>query len=178
MKKDKAAVVYARTLLQSAEAAGSQPAVTADMQALSEAFRQLPALRKFLANPIVGAERKAQMLSAAAKAFAPLTQKFLKLLEIKNRLGILRGIAEEYIALEEERRNVVRATVTSAVPLAKEQLDKLSKGLEAARPGKKVILNNQIDPTLIAGFRIRQGDIITDASIKHKLELIKQKLAA
>ena len=50
--------------------------------------------------------------------------------------------------------------------------------LEARRPGKTFILTNQIDTSLIAGFRIRQGDTITDASIKHKLELLRQKLAA
>jgi F-type H+-transporting ATPase subunit delta len=178
MKKEKAAVVYARTLLETAAAQGSQPQVSADMQALAETFRQLPALNKFLANPIIGADRKAQLLAAAASSFAALTRKFLKLLETKNRLSILRAIAEEYIALEEAGRNVLRATVTSAVPLAKDQIDKLAKGLEASRPGKKIILINQIDASLIAGFRIQQGDIITDASIKHKLDSIKQKLAA
>jgi F0F1-type ATP synthase delta subunit len=62
--------------------------------------------------------------------------------------------------------------------LAQDQLDKLSRGLEARRPGKKYILTNEIDASLIAGFRIVQGDTITDASIKHKLDLLRQKLAA
>jgi F-type H+-transporting ATPase subunit delta len=99
-------------------------------------------------------------------------------LETKNRFALLRAIAEEYIALEEARKNILRATVVSARPLAQDQIDKLARGLEAKRPGKKYILTNEIDASLIAGFRIVQGDTITDASIKHKLDLLKQKLAA
>lgn len=178
MKQDKAAPVYARTLLESAEAQKSLEAVSADIRALAATFRELPRLARFLSNPILGGDKKAALLEPAVKGLAPLTRKFLKLLETKNRLSILRSIAEEYIAMEEARRNVLRATVVSAAPLSPEQLDKLAKGLEARRPGKKIVLSNQIDASLIAGFRIQQGDIITDASIKHKLELLKQKLAA
>ena len=178
MKKDKAAAVYARTLLETAQAQSASEAVTADMRALAEAFSKLPTLRKFLSNPIRGAEEKARLLSPAASGFSPLTRKFLKLLETKNRFGILGGAAEEYLALEEARRNVLRATVVSAAPLSAEQLGRLTRGLEAGRPGKKFLLANQIDASLIAGFRIQQGDIVTDASLRHKLESLRQKLAA
>jgi F-type H+-transporting ATPase subunit delta len=178
MKRDKAAVVYARTLLESADEQRVQGPVSADIQGLAEAFRREPKLHRFLVNPIIGAEKKAQLLGAAAGGFAPLTRKFLKLLETKNRFAILRSICEEYIAQEESRRNIVRATVVSAAPLAPEQISRLAKGLEASKPGKQVVLVNQIDKSLIAGFRILQGDIITDASIKHKLDQLKQKLAA
>jgi len=177
MKREKAAVVYARTLLESADEQKAQQAVSADIQGLAEAFRKEPRLHRFLVNPIIGAEKKAQLLSAAAASFAPLTRKFLKLLETKNRFAILRAICEEYIAQEEARRNIVRATVLSATPLTPDQIEKLSKRLEGGN-GKRVVLVNQVDKSLIAGFRILQGDIITDASIKHKLDQLKQKLAA
>jgi F-type H+-transporting ATPase subunit delta len=178
MKKDKAAAIYARTLLDTAADQKVQPAVSADMRALSEAFRKLPALEKLLTNPVRKIAEKAQVVNSVAASLAPLTRKFVKLLEIKNRFGLLRGIAEEYLVLEEQRQNILRATVVSARPLEKEQIDKLSRGLESQRPGKKYILTNQVDASLIAGFRIVQGDSITDASIKHKLDLLKQKLAA
>jgi ATP synthase F1 delta subunit len=178
MKKEKAAAIYARMLLQAAEDHKAAEAVSSDIKALAETFRKLPELHKFLANPVRRAEAKAGMLDSVASKFAPLTQKFLKLLEAKNRFALLRAIAEEYIALEESRMNIMRATVVSARALGKDQLDRLAGGLEAKRPGKTYILTNQIDPSLIAGFRIVQGDMITDASIKHKLDLLRQKLAA
>jgi F-type H+-transporting ATPase subunit delta len=178
MKQEKAAIVYARTLLEAAQDEKAADAVSADMHVLAETFRRLPGLHKFLTNPVRGSEEKARLLAAAADKFAPLTRKFLKLLEAKNRLALLRAIADEYIALEEAKRNILRATVVSAKPLAPDQIAQLAKGLEAKRPGKTYVLTNEIDPSLIAGFRILQGDQITDASIKNKLALLRQRLAA
>ncbi len=178
MKKEKAALVYARTLLQAAEDGKASEAVSADMHALAETFRRLPGLHKYLVNPVVSTEEKAKLLASAADKLAPLSKEFLKLLEAKNRFALLRGIANEYIALEEAKRNILRATVVSAKPLAPEQVAQLAKGLEAKRPGKTYVLTNEIDPSLIAGFRILQGDRVTDASIKNKLALLKQRLAA
>jgi F-type H+-transporting ATPase subunit delta len=178
MKKDKAAIVYARMLLEAAADGKAGDAVSADMHVLAESLRQLPELHKFLANPVLASAEKAKVLSAAGAKLAPLTQKFLKLLETKNRLALLKSIAAEYIALEEAKKNILRATVVSAKALDAAQIDRLAKGLEVKRPGKTYILTNEIDASLIAGFRILQGDQITDASIKHKLALLKQKLAA
>ncbi len=184
MMKSKAAAVYARTLLEAAAdgksaTGGSVPAeVGADMKALAETFGKLPGLDKFLANPIRGTEEKAALLAPAVATLNGLTQRFLKLLETKNRLALLPQIAEEYGVQEERKRNIERATVVSAAALGAEQLQKLTRVLEAKRPGKTFILTNRIDPSLIAGFRIVEGDTITDASIKNKLELLRQKLAA
>ena len=178
MKKDKAAAIYARMLLQAAEDHQAGPAVSSDIHAIADTFRKLPALHKFLTNPVRRSPEKAGMINTVASRFAPLTQQFLKLLETKNRFALLRPIADEYIVLEEARNNILRATVVSARALGQDQLNKLASGLEAQKPGKTYILTNEIDASLIAGFRIVEGDRITDASIKHKLDLLRQKLAA
>jgi ATP synthase F1 delta subunit len=188
MKTEKAAIIYARTLLQAAEdekavqstaaqGAGAE-AVSADMRALAETFRRLPELTRYLANPVRSSEDKAKLMPSVSDKLSPLSARFLKLLEAKNRFALLRAIADEYIALEEAKRNILRATVVSAKPLAPEQISRLAKGLEAKRPGKTYLLTNEVDPSLIAGFRIQQGDRITDASIKNKLALLRQRLAA
>lgn len=184
MKKSRAAAIYARTLLETAldqapvSGASVQAEVSADMHALADTFGKLPILAKFLSNPIRPSDMKAELLAPATAKLSPLTRKFIKLLEIKNRLALLQGIAEEYIVLEEAKQNIERAVVYSAAALGAEQMTKLSRALEGNRPGKKIILTNEIDQSLIAGFRIQQGDTITDASIKNKLELLRQKLAA
>lgn len=178
MIKNKAAGIYAGMLLEAASDGNAAPEVSADMHALADTFQKLPVLGKFLANPIRSTEEKAKLLAPATAKFSALTRKFLKLLEAKNRLALLAGIAEQYILLEEKRQNIERAVVYSAAALGADQMNRLSRALEARRPGKQVILTNQIDTSLIAGFRILEGDTITDASIKNKLEIIRQKLAA
>jgi F0F1-type ATP synthase delta subunit len=103
MKKDKAAVIYARMMLQAAEDHKAVDAVSSDMHALEETFRKLPALHKFLTNPVRKSDEKAKLIAAAAVKLSPLTQQFLKLLQTKNRFALLRAIAAEYVALEEAR---------------------------------------------------------------------------
>ena len=88
MKKDKAAAVYARMLIQAADDHKAADAVSSDMHVIAETFRKLPALHKFLTNPVRRSEAKAGMINAVANKFAPLTQQFLKLLETKNRLAL------------------------------------------------------------------------------------------
>lgn len=178
MKQQKAAAVYARTLLEAAADHKAQEEVSADMRALSETFGKLPAMGRFLANPIRSAEDKAALLAPAAEKLSPLSRRFLRLLEAKNRLALLPAIAEEYVVQEERRRNIERAVVYSAAALGADQLERLTRALEARKPGKKYIVTNRVDPSLIAGFRIQEGDTITDASIKNKLELLRHKLAA
>ena len=55
---------------------------------------------------------------------------------------------------QQQKKNILRATVVSAQPLVQEQIDKLTRGMEARRPGKTFLLTNQIDASLIAGFRM------------------------
>ena len=136
MKKDKAAAIYARMLLQAATDHEAGAAVSSDIHAIAETFRRLPALHKFLTNPVRRSPEKAGMINAVAAKFDPLTQKFLKLLETKNRFALLRPIADEYIVLEEARNNILRATVVSARALGQDQLNKLATGLEAKKPGQ------------------------------------------
>src|SRR5688572_1563162 len=114
MIKGKAAAIYARTLLEAAADGKVSTDVSADMHALADTFQKLPVLAKFLANPIRSSEDKSKLLAPAAAKFAPLTRKFLKLLDAKNRLALLNGIAEQYIVLEEKKQNIERAVVYSA----------------------------------------------------------------
>ena len=107
-----------------------------------------------------------------------MLKRLIKLLEVKGRLVLLESIAEEFLRLEEERRQISRAKVISAVPLSDAQLKSLAEGLSAQRSGRTYVLHNEVDPTLIAGFRVEEGDRVVDASLRHKLNAIRHKLAA
>jgi F-type H+-transporting ATPase subunit delta len=41
---------------------------------------------------------------------------------------------------------------------------------------RKVVLDGQIDPTIIGGFIARMGDKLIDGSIRQKLESLKKNL--
>ncbi len=174
----KAAAVYARTLLEMAETKGQLAPVKADLEAVRAVFAQTPALRRVLQSPSVSAEKKSKLLKPLADQASDLFRRLLRLLEIKRRLSLLEGVCEEFLRLEEERRGIVHARVVSAIPFTPDQLQRLTRNLSAQRPGKTLLLRNEADASLIAGFRVEEDDTVTDASLSHKLNELRQKLAA
>jgi F-type H+-transporting ATPase subunit delta len=175
---NKAATVYARTLLELAASKGQVEALREDFSALDEVFAKTPGLERALTLPMLSAEKKAALLAPLSGAASDLLKRLLKLLEAKGRLGLLPAIGETFLRLEEERRQVKRARVVSAVPLSKEQLDALAKRLSARSAGKTYLLQNEVDASLIAGFRVEEDGFVTDTSLRHKLEGLRQRLAA
>jgi F-type H+-transporting ATPase subunit delta len=78
--------------------------------------------------------------------------------------------------LADEKAGVVRATVTSAGPLPDSFYERLTKELETATQ-RKVAIDRQEDPTLIAGVVTRIGDNTIDGSVKGRLAEIERLLA-
>ena len=173
----KAAGVYARTLLELGSEKGNLGMLREDMEILRGVFVQLPELDRALSFPALSAEKKSVLVKSLADNACDLVKRLIRLLEIKGRLALLKSIAGEFLRLEEQRRNVRRARVVSALPLSAGQLEQLSQGLSKRRPGQTYLLQNEVDPTLIAGFRIEEEDFVTDTSLRHKLNTLRHKLA-
>ncbi|MHB1171330.1 MAG: F0F1 ATP synthase subunit delta [Lacisediminihabitans sp.] len=68
------------------------------------------------------------------------------------------------------------ATVTSAAPIADEQLARLRKGL-AASYGRDLRINLVLDPALIGGLRVQIGDDIIDGSVASRLGELRLQFA-
>jgi F-type H+-transporting ATPase subunit delta len=177
----RAAAVYARTLMDLGSEKGSLETLRQEMETLREVFAGLPSLGRALQLPALSTEQKASIANALLQAMgetSDLVKRLIRLLEMKGRLALLESIGAEFLRLEEESRKVTRARVVSATPLTEEQLRHLVEALSARSAGRTYLLHNDVDPSLIAGFRIEEGDRVTDASLRHKLNALQQKLAA
>jgi F-type H+-transporting ATPase subunit delta len=86
-------------------------------------------------------------------------------------------IIEQFRLLVDERMGIVRAEVSSAVALNKQQEKGLVRQLEGYT-GKKVQVQYSLDRSLQGGFTARIGDTVFDASIRHQLELLRKKFIA
>jgi F-type H+-transporting ATPase subunit delta len=134
-------------------------------------------LKTALTNPSVPhSQRKAVVEQLIARLSPTATVRaFLLLLVDRNRIEILPDIAREYQALADAHVGRVRAEVTSAEPLAGENVTRLKRALEQ-KTGKQVILEQRTDPELIAGMVTRVGTIIYDGSIRTRLEQLRRAL--
>ena len=181
----KAASVYAKTLLELAALKGQIDLVRADFASVLEVFAKTPGLERVMTLPMLSGEKKVQLVKPLADNGSDLIKRLIRLLEVKGRLLLLPSIAEEFIRLEEESRHVKRARVVSAVALDAGQLEKLADKLASRLSGagadatrKTYILHNDVDPSLLAGFRVEEDGFITDTSLRHKLDGLRQQLAA
>ena len=95
---------------------------------------------------------------------------FLKLLVDKDRTYYLKEILNCFIDRCDEHLGIQKAEVLSARPLCEEDM-KLEK-----QTGKKVVLKNKIDTSLIAGIKVRVGSRVTDVSMKSRIENMKEAL--
>jgi F-type H+-transporting ATPase subunit delta len=82
---------------------------------------------------------------------------------------------------------VRRVTVTTAQPLTDEQRARLRQRLAGAGGGAPaggpaggapaaVQLSEEVDPGLLGGLVVRQGDIIQDYSVRARLEALRDRL--
>ena len=68
------------------------------------------------------------------------------------------------------------AVVETARPLSADQANAVSARLEAAY-GRKIALNQVIEPDLVAGLRITVGDDVIDGSVRARLDSLRLRLA-
>lgn len=100
---------------------------------------------------------------------------FLKLLVDKDRTYYLREILNCFIDQCNERLGYQKAEVLSARPLPETDLKRIQEVLEK-QTGKKILLKNKIDPSLIAGIKVKVGSRVTDVSMKSRIENMKEAL--
>ncbi len=110
--------------------------------------------------------------SVAADA---IVTSFLNLLLEKKRAGILPDIAEALQAMVDKDQNISHGTIISAVELNSDLLAKIQATLEKLT-GNKVILETQVDPSIIGGIIAKVGDLVLDGSIKTQLNGLKESI--
>lgn len=103
----------------------------------------------------------------------PELQRFMELLVSKGRVEYVRGIFHTFLELYYDSIGVVMVSLSVAAP---------SPGLEdRLRPvleeqfGCRVFIETTVDPCLIGGFLIEAGDRQLDASVRHRLDLIRRQ---
>ena len=169
---------YAKALFSAAREASSAPAVGNDLDQLLRAFSTEPEVRDVLARPWIKHEdRRAIALSIAKKlGVGSLAQNFAGLLAERGRIEYLPEIADAYRALLDEDFRQARARVRSAVPLADDMKKRLTDRLEQLL-GKRIILEEQVDSTLLGGFVAQVGSFILDGSLDGQLARLRERLA-
>jgi len=169
--------VYAEALLNAAEKQGQSGQVLESLDSLiRDVFPAEPQFEAFLQSSAVGRERKAQVIDKVFEGKAsPVFVDFFKVLNQHERLNLLRPILTAAMELRDERAKRIRVKVRSAVPLADAQTNRLVEQLRANLKLEPV-LQTEVDPDLLGGVVVRVGDWLYDASVRARLDSIRNQL--
>lgn len=117
------------------------------------------------------------MLSVCGQELSETGQNLVKVLANAGRLALVPEINRLYEQLRAEAEGVIEVTVTSAYELAPEQESSIS-AVMSKRLGKKIVIVNDVDDSLIGGVVIRAGDEVIDASIKGRLKAMASQISS
>ena len=139
------------------------------------ALEQSPELRAVLRNPQLDPAAKSGILADLAGDEEPLFKNFLLLVAEKGRAGELEEIAREFerlIAIEERRLTV---ELTTARELTDDEAKAIIEQIEKAA-GRTVEATRSVDPDLLGGIVLQAGSYRADASVRGRLERLRQTL--
>jgi len=173
----RAAIRYAKAILDIAQTSGKAEAVNNDMKSIVSTIAENTELKDFLSSPVIKMDVKKSALSEIFSNVQSETNSLFHLLFENKRFEILASIASEYTKLYDESNGVEVAKVTTAIAITPElQTKVLAKIAEFSN--KKITIENVIDPAIIGGFILRVGDQQYNASVASKLSELKREFAS
>ncbi len=154
--------VYSQALFEIALESGCLDEINSEMGQCRTVFEENPELIKLLASPVITFGEKAEVIS---KIFGKdgIIRDFICVVTQKGRISYFSEIAEEFTGKYNEHNNIVKMTAITSVALKSES-------------GKKVILSDKIDPSILGGIIVEYDNSRIDNSVKGKLEAVAKQL--
>ena len=135
-------------------------------------------LQRFLGSPEIGLEEKEQLLNRLwSAAVGKEMMALLHLLLKRDRVEHLPAILEQARSAAEERQGILRGYAITAHPISSAETELLAQAIGKALK-KKVMLERQVDPSLIGGIRVTVGSKLLDGSVRTHLDEIREQLKA
>lgn len=166
---------YGRALFMLACEEGALEEVKNDVLTVKTVLSDNPEYRNLLDTPAISKEEK---LSLADKAFSGLhysVSNLVKILSERHAVHTFGEVWATYLALYNEHMGIEEVEAVTAVPMSDGQLDALVAKL-AAETGKKIIIRNTVDPTILGGVKLRYSGKQIDGSVRTRLDAFGEAL--
>lgn len=177
-------VRYARALIKAALASKTEDKVYAEMQTLAKSYIEVAGLRRAVDNPMLAKDKKrALLLTACGKGqkkggeLSKLTESFIDLILREDRESMAQFMANSYITLYRQQKNLIRGKLTTAVSVSASTEKKMRQMVEGKTKGS-VEFETEVDPSIIGGFILEYDTYRLDASIKSQLRGVLNRLKA
>ncbi len=168
---------YAQGLFSYAEEYNLVERIMEDLLVLREGIKLVPDLIYWLSVPIIAREEKMRFISELCQKldFCDPIRWFLEIVISKKRVKFLPLMIERYRLHYNVYHHRLDVKVVSAKPLTDSQRQ-LFLHIWGTYLKRWVNLHEEVDPNLIAGVKVYFEGNLYDATIKKRLELLKEEL--
>ncbi len=168
---------YAKALLLIGKEDGKAEIYREELEKIANIIETEKGLERAITNPLYDAAGRRKVLGAIIErlGFSKMMASFLLFLFDKRRFGFLAHINTFYQKMADEIKGVARAKVVSAVALT-DNAEKKIRATLSKMTGKTVVLESEVDPSLIGGVITRVGDLVLDGSIRTQLFNMRETL--
>ena len=175
MSEIKVAARYAKSLIDLALEQNALEEIRVDMELFVNTLRINTELQAVVKNPIIPLNKKNAIINAVfGGKIHRVTSSFLKIVIDKGRAEIIYGTAKEFLNQYNQYKNIVTAKVTSATPLTENAKTEIINKVKAITGGE-VLLQTEVDDSLIGGFILTVGDKQFDTSLASGLAKLKKE---
>lgn len=148
-----------------------------EMLALASSLVSDEAMAHLLQSPQVSSKQLAEVLSdIAGESFDSRFRDYLSVLALNKRFTLIPEIAKLYRKLQEEADKLLRVRVVSAFALDEDQAGRLKDAL-ARRYEREILLECDVDRSIIGGAIVYAGGQVIDGSLKDRLSKLSNSLS-
>jgi F-type H+-transporting ATPase subunit delta len=167
--------VYARALYDAAKDKGVVDAAREELAGFVAAVHEVPELRAVLRNPQIDPRAKSAALDAITGGVHEVVRNFLRLLAEKGRIAEVDEISRELDRLVAREQGQLGVELTTARELSDDEARQIVRQIERAS-GRRVEATRSVDPELIGGIVLQAGSFRLDASVRGRLDRLRQEL--
>ena len=176
MLKGAVARRYAGAVFEIGAESGTIDTWRNDLQTIAEYFGN-KRLQFILNEPKVPADRKEQIVSdLLATKVQPQALSLAMLLVERNLVDHAPAIATEFEKRYNDYKGQAVAQITTAIPLDDSLRTQVVGELQQLT-GKRILLQERVDPSILGGAIARVGDTLIDGSLKRRFTLLRSQLA-
>lgn len=133
-------------------------------------------MSEFFNNRDVVQTDKEKILADMTADFIPDVKQFIQTIYDFRKMDEMLSIIHEYEILHDHENRTVVAKVTTAVPLQREQEEKIKQVFSKRFNAKKILLNKIQDSSVIGGVVVEIENTVFDGSIRTNLEKLKKQM--
>ena len=174
MKHKRAAIRYAKALIQLSIEKKCLKETYHDMLLVGSVCRENKDLRLLLDSPIIKSKKKLEILKQIFDAkICSLTELYITIITNKKRESLIPQISHSFITQYKKHLNIQEATITTSTKIPQQIKDKVVEYVEQ-QGAQKVELKEVVDENIIGGAIIRIDDKQLDLSVASEISELRQ----